>query len=263
MVHAFNAAVDAKVDGIAVSIIDQLAFNDPVERSLKSGIPVVAYNADAPAASGNKRLAYIGQDLFNSGLRLGTHVYANVEPGLVGVFIATPGTLNLQPRADGLQTALSRNSQNWRIHTIATTTDPNQAKNEIRNFIFQNPRPSALISVDGGSTQALGTVIRDFNLVDQGIYSAGYDLLPRTIELLKSGFLNGIVDQQPYLQGYLSVTILALCCASGGILGVSDIDTGYQFLQKNSTKVTHLRQSRFIGNSDKRSNIDRIGSLLD
>src|SRR5438445_10597479 len=45
MVDAFNAAISAKADGIAVAIIDPSAFNDPVARALDAGIPVVAYNA--------------------------------------------------------------------------------------------------------------------------------------------------------------------------------------------------------------------------
>ena len=68
MVNALNTAVSAGVDGIAVSLVDLTAFNEPVEKALKAGIPVVSYNADA---KGNKRLCYIGQDLFLSGKGVG------------------------------------------------------------------------------------------------------------------------------------------------------------------------------------------------
>ena len=68
MVNALDTAVSAGVDGIAVCLVDPTAFNDPVEKALKAGIPVVSYNADA---KGNKRLCYIGQDLFLSGKGLG------------------------------------------------------------------------------------------------------------------------------------------------------------------------------------------------
>jgi len=53
MVNAFNTAISAKADGIAVSLVDPSAFNDPVEKGLAAGIPAVSYNADA---KGNKRL---------------------------------------------------------------------------------------------------------------------------------------------------------------------------------------------------------------
>src|ERR1700733_13145451 len=71
MVNAFDAVVSAKADGIAIALVDPSAFNDPVEKALAAGIPVVSYNADA---KGNKRLCYIGQDLFLSGKALGQSI---------------------------------------------------------------------------------------------------------------------------------------------------------------------------------------------
>jgi len=61
MVNAMNTAIAAKADGIAVAIIDPTAFNAPVQAALSAGIPVVAYNADAPAASKNARLLTSGR----------------------------------------------------------------------------------------------------------------------------------------------------------------------------------------------------------
>src|ERR1700756_148835 len=71
MVNAMSTAASAKADGIAVCLVDQTAFNDPTDNALKAGIPVVSYNADA---KGNKRLCYIGQDLFESGKGLGERI---------------------------------------------------------------------------------------------------------------------------------------------------------------------------------------------
>src|ERR1700751_466954 len=103
LVNAFNAAVSSKADGIAVALIDSTAFNDPVERALAAGIPVVSFNADAKA---NKRLCYIGQDLFLSGKALGQRIVEAVGEGEVAGFIATSGQLNIQPHMDGAREAI-------------------------------------------------------------------------------------------------------------------------------------------------------------
>jgi simple sugar transport system substrate-binding protein len=99
MVDAFNTAVSGKADSIAICLVDPSAFNDPVEKALAAGIPVVSYNGDA---KGNKRLCYIGQDLFQSGKALGQRIVDAVGEGQVAGFIATPGQLNIQPRIDGV-----------------------------------------------------------------------------------------------------------------------------------------------------------------
>ncbi len=102
MVDAINTAVaSGGADGIAVSLIDLHAFNAPVEAALKAGIPVVSYNADAPRP--NERLAYIGQDLKLAGEKMGKRIVEAVKEGDVALFIATPGSANLQPRIEGAE----------------------------------------------------------------------------------------------------------------------------------------------------------------
>ena len=103
MVNAMNTAVTSGANGIAVALIDQHAFNAPTEAALKAGIPVVAYNADAV---GNKRLSYIGQDLKKAGEKMGERIVAAVRSGDVALFIATPGSANLQPRIEGAEAAI-------------------------------------------------------------------------------------------------------------------------------------------------------------
>ena len=120
MVNAFNTAVSAKADGIAISLVDPSAFNDPVEKALAEGIPVVSYNADA---KGNKRLCYIGQDLFLSGKGLGQRIVEAVGEGEVAGFIATPGQLNIQPRMDGAREEIK---ESGRISS-STRSPPGQA----------------------------------------------------------------------------------------------------------------------------------------
>src|SRR2546423_6361946 len=120
MVNAFNTALTAKADGIGVSLIDLHAFNAPVEKAIAAGIPVIAYNADA---AGNKRLAYVGQDLKLAGEKMGERIVAAVGSGEVGLFIATPGSANLQPRIEGVEKAVKGSGKPITTHSVATGTD--------------------------------------------------------------------------------------------------------------------------------------------
>src|SRR5919204_1063418 len=113
MVNAFNSAISAKVDGIAVALVDLKAFNAPVTKALNAGIPVVGYNADAPNSG---RLAYIGQDLFVSGQEMGKHIIDLVGSGDVALFIATPGSLNIQPRIDGAIDTIKKSGKGITYH---------------------------------------------------------------------------------------------------------------------------------------------------
>ena len=99
MVTAMDQAIAAKVQGIAVALIDPVAFNTPTDNALNHGIPVISYNADE---AGNDRMCYVGQSNQSAGAAAAERIVKVVpKGGLVGMVIATPGSGNIQPRIDG------------------------------------------------------------------------------------------------------------------------------------------------------------------
>ncbi len=98
-----------------MSLITKTAFNVPIENALKAGIPVVAYNADAPSPP-NKRLAYIGQDLKLAGELMGKRIVAAVGSGDVVIFTANAGSANLQPRLEGAEKAIKESGAPIKLH---------------------------------------------------------------------------------------------------------------------------------------------------
>jgi simple sugar transport system substrate-binding protein len=158
MVNAMNAAIAAKAAAIAVPIVDPHAFDAPVARALEAGIPVLSYNADAPAASGNKRLAYIGQDLYQSGYKMGERIASLVDSGLVALFIATPGQLNIQPRLDGAVAAIRKSGKQIETQQVASGATVNEELSKIKAFYLGHQDLKGMFAVDAGSTQGDATV---------------------------------------------------------------------------------------------------------
>ncbi|HOX22051.1 MAG TPA: substrate-binding domain-containing protein, partial [Elusimicrobiales bacterium] len=67
----FLEVLAARPDGIALSIINDKLFDEPIANALAAGVPVVAVNNDdSRGAAGNKRLCYIGQDDENAAYKL-------------------------------------------------------------------------------------------------------------------------------------------------------------------------------------------------
>ncbi len=243
MVNAINTAVTAGVNGIATTLVDPSAFNNPVAKALAAKIPVVAYNADA---AGNPRLAYIGQDLFVSGQQMGEHIAALVPSGDVALFIATPGALNIQPRIDGAQATLKKHPS-IKPHVVATGAAVPAELTVVNSYAVGHPTTKGLFAVDGGSTQAIAQVIRKQNLRSKGIKGGGYDLTPVTEQLLGAGDLDFTIDQQPYLQGFLPILELYMYNASQTLTGPADVNTGLKFLDKTTVGPYTSTKSRYEG----------------
>lgn len=249
MVNAMNTAISNKVDGIAVAIIDPTAFNDPVKRALDAGIPVVAYNADAPASSGNARLAYLGQDLFQSGVQVGQKIISLVPSGDIVGFIATPGSLNIQPRIDGIKSAIQSSGKPINFVEIATGAAVNDELSHIDAYYLGHQNLKGMVAVDAGSTQGVAQTMEKYGLAAKGVHAGGYDLLPKTLSEINSGNLDFTIDQQPYLQGFLPVVQLFLYKLSGGLQQPSNTNTGLLFVTKNNVGPYLNTQTRFEGSS--------------
>ncbi len=244
MVDAVNSAVTAQADGIAVSLVDLSAFNDPVSKALDADIPVVSYNADAPA---NPRLAYIGQDLFLSGQEMGTHIVDLVGSGPVALFIATPGSLNIQPRIDGALDTIKKTPA-ITASTVATGAAVPKELSTIQAYYQGHKDVKGMFAVDAGSTQGVAQTIKKNN-VKGTVHGGGYDLLPPTIALLSEGQIDFTIDQQPYLQGFLPVLELYLYKASQTLTGIADINTGLKFLDQTTVQPYVTTNSRYEGSS--------------
>ncbi|HEY1935544.1 MAG TPA: sugar ABC transporter substrate-binding protein [Acetobacteraceae bacterium] len=261
MVNAMNAAIAAKAAAIAVPIVDPHAFDAPVQRALDAGIPVFSYNADAPAGSGNKRLAYIGQDLYQSGYQMGEHIASMVDSGLVGLFIATPGQLNIQPRLDGAVAAIRKSGKNIQTQQIATGATVNEELGKIKAFYLGHQDLKGMFAVDAGSTQGVGEVMQQFKLAAKGVHAGGYDLLPRTLQLIQSGDLDFTIDQQAYLQGFYTAMEMFTYLASGGLTGPADINTGLKFVTKGSVGPYLSTKTRYEGSSSAQQIVQRSGAI--
>lgn len=246
MVNALNTAVSAKADGIAVSLVDLTAFNDPVEKALAAGIPVISYNADA---KDNKRLCYVGQDLFLSGKALGQRIVELVGEGEVAGFIATPGQLNIQPRLDGAKAAIKESGKKITLNEIATGPTVNEELSRIQAYFTGHKDLKGMFAVDAGSTEGVAKTMAANKLREKGVHAGGFDLLPTTLEAIKNGDLDFTIDQQPYLQGFYTVMVLFLSKISGGLSGPADINTGLKFVTKSDVDPYLTTQSRFQGSS--------------
>jgi simple sugar transport system substrate-binding protein len=245
MVQSMNSAIASKADGIAVAIISDSAFNGPTQDALTAGIPVVSYNADSTT---NKRLAYIGQGLYQSGFEVGTRLAQQVTSGTVVGFIATPGTGNIQPRMDGAVAAFKQLAPAVNVVQVASGATIDLELPAIETYVSSHPDVKGYFAVDGGSTSSLGQAIAKYNLASK-VASGGYDLEPLSLQAVQQGNLGFTIDQQPYLQGFIPVLQLFLYKLSGGLMQPSETDTGLLFVTKDTVGKYQTTQSRFEGSS--------------
>jgi simple sugar transport system substrate-binding protein len=250
MVDATNTAISGGADGLAIAVVDADAFSGPIQEALDGGIPVVSYNADGTGLGSTPRLAYVGQDLFGSGVEMGNRIVELVQEGFVALFIATPGQANIQPRIDGAVQAIRDSGANIEFEQIETGAELPEELDRITAYYNGHQDLRGMFAVDAGSTQGVAQVMEQFGLAEQGVSAGGYDLLPETLRLINDGHMNFTIDQQPYLQGFYPVFQLFVHKISGGLSGPAETNTGLLFVTAENVAGYLETSSRFEGDAE-------------
>jgi simple sugar transport system substrate-binding protein len=258
MVNYFNTAKAANASGIALAQISQTAFTTPVKTAMDAGIPVITYNADGTYVNGkpvigSNRLAYVGQALFLSGQAMGNQIKSLLPGGGdIVIFIATPGTGNIQPRFDGAKSVLG---SSYTLHEIATGAATGPELNAEKAYLLAHKSVKGAFAVDAGSTSVLGQALGAAGLAGK-IPAGGFDTLGTTLSDIKKGTLDFTIFQDPYLQGFLPVLYLYLYNISGGVLHPPNTDTGLTVVTKDNVGP-FLTTSRYQGTSSAQKVVTR------
>jgi len=259
MVSAFNAGIAAKANGIGCCLIDNTAFNSPVDQALSAGIPVIAYNADVSPGTKNNRMAYIGQNNLTAGAAVGQEILKHVTKGdKVAGIIATPGTGNIQPRIDGAKPILTGAGINFvEVGTSATEGSPEY--NKISAWYAGNKDVKFMMAVDSGDSNAVAQFIKNEGLSGK-VGASVWDVGLPVVQAIQAGYVTATIDQQAYLQGFDTIMQLFLWNVSGGLMRPTDTDTGIGIVTKSNV-TPYLTPSRFEGTSATKKSIAPPSSI--
>jgi simple sugar transport system substrate-binding protein len=84
-------------------------------------------------------------------------------------------------------------------------------------------------------TATLETFLSSAGLGPDDVYAIGFDLSSATVEAVNGGWTDLVIDQQQWLQGYLSV--LQICLTHKYAFTGLQIDTGAGFLHADNVGV--------------------------
>jgi simple sugar transport system substrate-binding protein len=259
MVSAFNSGIAAKASGIGCCLIDNTAFNTPVDTALSQGIPVIAYNADVSPGSKNNRMAYVGQNNLTAGAAVGTEIVKHVTSGdLVAGIIATPGTGNIQPRIDGAKPILKAAGVKFvEVGTSATEGAPEY--NKISAWYAGNKDVKWMMAVDSGDSNAVAEFIKAEGLAGK-VGASVWDVGLPVAQAINAGYVTATIDQQAYLQGFDTIMQLFLWNVSGGLMKPTDTDTGIGIVTKANV-APYLIPNRFEGTSSAKKALTTPSSI--
>jgi simple sugar transport system substrate-binding protein len=226
-------AVNSHVDGIAVTDPNPGALCPTIQKAVQAGIPVVMFNAGFANWQQCGAMEYFGQDETIAGIAAGKRLAATGAKHVLCV-VQTQGQIQLEERCAGVTQGFG--SAGTVTKTYVNGTDNAAVLSSLTAKLTQDKSIDAVITLGAPialiAIQAIATTHSSAKLYT-------FDTNAEEISKIKSGAVEWAVDQQPYLQGYLSVDSLWLYLTNGNVIGGGQtVLTGPSFIDaKNIAKV--------------------------
>ena len=221
-----QAAVDKKVDGIAVTLAKPDQMAQAVKGALKAGIPVTALNAGATAWKPLGVLGFFGQDDKVAGEETGRRLR---QMGAKNVLCVQheQGNVGNEARCAGIKEVLP-NTQILYVNG----TEPSDIQSKITGKLQQDPSIDTVM----GLKAAVGLIaVQSVKEASSQAKVATFDTNQQLVAAIKDGSIQFAVDQQPYLQGYLAVDALWLYRTNGDVVGGGQpVLTGPAFVDRSN-----------------------------
>jgi simple sugar transport system substrate-binding protein len=218
-------------NGIALNLIDTEAFDSVIGDAISKGVPVVGFNIDDNSTP-NARLASVNQRVHAAGRILAQHALSEIPPGAhILMTKHDDGVSALDDRLRGAQEVLKSKNVTWT--TIVTGNEAKSGAEIVAKALRVNPDIRIILGSGQSDTEAAGRAIES-HFPKQGYWSAGFDLSPKTLELIQNGHIRFTIDQQPYVQGFYPVIALTLKFRYG--IAPSDIDAGAGIVDRHNVK---------------------------
>ncbi len=232
LVNLLNSAIAAKPDGLAVTITDPKALDEPLRRAIQQGIPVVAINVADPRPEGERipYMFYIGMDEYLGGVRAAQRMLAVRTPKRAVCAIHEVGHVGLEARCQGFLDEMSK--KNVPVEKLDIGTDPTKAVEALKAYFTRNPDTDALLTLGPLGTDPAVKFLKENNLVGKVLHGT-FDLHPGTLSAIKEGVTLFAIDQQQYLQGYMAIAWLYLY-KKYGLRPANDVLTGPGFVDKDN-----------------------------
>jgi len=229
MIELIDEAVASKPDGLVVSFPEP-GLGPAIRRAVKAGIPVITINSGSDAFRSLGVLAHVGQPEGRAGLAAGRRL---VRAGARRVLCVNQqvGNVGLDARCAGLARAVRSAGGSARVLGIDDQS-PDTPRAIARAVTAGSIDGILATNATGGllSIDALGKIRRHGR-----VEVAAFDLGPDTLRAVEAGKLLFAIDQQPYLQGYLPVVLLANRARYGLLPSQGDVlATGANFVTKSS-----------------------------
>ena len=205
MARLIEQAAAQGYDGVITTIADFNVLQGAVKKVTDKKIPIITINSGTTAQSEKLgAVMHVGQPEYEAGKGAGERAKAaGIKSFLcVNHYATNPASFE---RCRGFAEAIGADPKK---SVLDSGDDPTGVESKVSAYLRQNPGTQAVLALGPTSAHPTLRALEKSGLKGK-IYFATFDLSDEISKGIKDGSVQFAVDQQPYLQGYIPVAVLA------------------------------------------------------
>lgn len=204
--HLIDESVAAKYEGI-ISVIGNLEVQTSLQQVVAKKIPLITINSGTQQQSEQLgAIMHVGQPEYEAGRGAGVRARASGIKSFVCVntFSQSPASFE---RCRGFADAIG--VADYKASVLDAGPDAISVDAQLSNWLRAYPETQAVLTLGPDGSSAALKVLEKLGLKNK-IWFATFDLSDDAAAAIKDGSMKFAIDQQPYLQGYIPVAVLAI-----------------------------------------------------
>ncbi len=206
MARLVEQAAARNYDGVIVTIADYDVLKSAIGKVTAKKIPLVTINSGTEEQSAKLgAIMHVGQPEYVAGKAAGEKAKAaGVKSFLCVNHIATNAVSF--DRCRGFAEAIG---VDYKTSTIDSGQDPTEIQSKVSAYLRNHPNTGAILTLGPVPAAATLKAVQQMGLANK-IYFCTFDFSDDIAKAIQAGTIQFAIDQQPYLQGYIPVAVLAI-----------------------------------------------------
>jgi simple sugar transport system substrate-binding protein len=206
MARLIEQSAARNYDGVIASIADFDVLHKPMALVTAKKIPLITINSGTHTQSEElKALMHVGQPEYEAGRGAGEKAKADGISSFLCVnhYATNPSSFE---RCRGFADAIGAD---FKTSTLDAGEDPTTIESRVSAYLRNNPDTQAILALGPTSAHPSLKVLQKMGLKGK-MWFATFDLSEEIAQSIKDGSARFAIDQQPYLQGYVPVAVMAI-----------------------------------------------------
>ena len=239
VVQLIRTAISMEVDGLVIPNWVPEAEDPAIKDAVAAGITVILMNAGgADKAKELGAINYVGSDEYVAGLAGGEYFGKGGQKNVLCIN-TLPGAANTEARCKGVIEGVVAAGGKGAQLPLPTTSfgDATAVAEAIKAELLKDDSIDGVITISAGDADSAAIAVDQAGKAGKTLLGS-FDMNQAGLDRIKAGTQAFAIDQQPYLQSYLAVSLLASAIDFGTDLPVFPVLTGRGIVDASNIDAT-------------------------